>query len=80
MRILYSAKDAGWLGTGYGTCCHYITTGVKHKHNERVLAPIGLNYGSIEVDGIPYYSAFEGGDKYGEPSIEPHYADHKAEI
>ena len=80
MRILYSAKDAGWLGTGYGMCCHYITTGIKHKHNLRVLAPVGINYGSITVDGIPYYSGFEGSDKYGENAIVPHYVDHKADI
>ena len=80
MRILWFAKDAPFVNSGYGKCCNEICTRLnKLGHDIAVFATVGNRSSSFfEWNGLKIYPGYE--DVYGEDIIYDHYMDWKAEL
>lgn len=80
MRILWFAKDAPFVNSGYGKCCREICTRLgRLGHDVAVFATVGNRSASFfEWQGLKIYPGFE--DLFGEDIIYDHYMDWKAEL
>lgn len=80
MRILFFAKDAPFVNSGYGKCCREICTRLSRLgHDVAVFATVGNRSASFfEWHGLKIYPGLE--DVIGEDIIYDHYKDWKAEL
>lgn len=80
MRILFFAKDAPFVQSGYGKCCREICTRLRRfGHDVAVFATVGNRTSSFfEWQGLKIYPPLD--DIYGEDIILDHYLNWKAEL
>jgi len=80
VRILFFAKDAPFVNSGYGKCCREICTRLSRLgHDVAVFATVGNRSAYFfEWQGLKIYPGFE--DLFGEDIIYDHYLDWKADI
>ncbi len=80
MRILYFAKDAPFVNSGYGKCCREICTRLnKLGHEVAIFATVGNRSANLlKWKDLTIYPGHE--DIYGEDIIYDHYCDWKAEL
>ena len=80
MRILFFAKDAPFVNSGYGKCCREICTRLRGLgHDIAIFATVGNQSSFLfEYKGIPIYPG--SGDMFGEDIISLHYNHFKADL
>lgn len=80
MRILYFAKDAPFVQSGYGKCCREITKRLRGLgHEVAIFATIGNRSSFLfEWEGIPIYPGAD--DIMGEDICLNHYEHFKADV
>ena len=80
MRILYFAKDAPYLQSGYGKCCREICTRLSRLgHEVAVFATVGNRSAFLfKWEGLTIYPGAE--DIFGEDICLLHYQNFKADI
>jgi len=80
MRILYFAKDAPFVNSGYGKCCREICKRLRGLgHEVAIFATVGNRSSFLfEYEGIPVYPGTD--DMFGEDIIVAHYNHFKADL
>ena len=79
MRVLYFAKDAPTVNSGYGKCGREILTRLKNYHDVACFATVGNKASFLfEYQGIPIYPGTD--DVMGQDLIERHLAHFKADL
>lgn len=80
MRILFFAKDAPYINSGYGKCCREISQRLnKLGHEVAIFATVGNRSSPFfEWQGLKIYPGVE--NIFGEDVVLDHYNDWKADI